>query len=307
MPQTKKQIKDLTFDHKGAHVALCKYEQGFSANGKPKALIVKSLEPVVLQKIQQIKVTMELPDFLMRFFDLYYDDAWTLAKLLGYEADPSENVYDQWLTDKVKSFEVLKSLKDSKDIKKDFDALDDDSRLSVLEDQVMLEKTLLAYAKKPKKDLTKEGKDVPDKKELAADDLQKALDIKTDEAAKAAVEKAAVQADLQKALDVIKSFEVEKQVAITKSKTDKVEAIVKTEADKAIFVKAALALSDEDFITYTNSLQSVYKAVEDSVFFKEVGASGEVTKSAKDDTPAQKTASALNALLQKQYNTKGTK
>jgi hypothetical protein len=297
MPQAKKKSKltEITFDHPGAHVALCKEEQGFSANGKPKALIVKSLEPIVLQKIQQIKVVMELPEFLQKFFSLYYDDAWTLAKLLGYEADPEDNVYDQWLNEKVESFEILKSLKDSANIKKDFDALDDESKLAVLTDQFLLEKTISDYElEKSKTKPTKEGKDVPVKKELDADDLQKALDLKEAEAAKATLEKAAMQADLQKALDVIKAFEEEKKAAITKSKVDKIEAIVKSVDDKAIFVKAALALdSDEDFTKFTTTLEAVYK---------EVGVSG-VDKAAK----VEKQDDSVMKHLLKKHKVEGNK
>jgi hypothetical protein len=325
MPQakTKKaELRDLTFDHEGAHVALCKDEQGFSANGRHKALITKALAPVnkadavvdseeagevaipsLPAKIQEIMVTLDLPDFLQRFFGMYSDDAMVLAMLLGYECDDADipATYDDYLEERVESFQIMQSLYKSKNIKKSFSALSDESKLSVLADVLVLEKTL-SDSEKTKNKPTKEGKDVPDKKEIAADDLQKALN---DQAEVAKVEKAAMQADLQKALDVIKALEDEKKAVFVKAKTDKITAIVKNEADKAIFVKAALVLEDEDYNKFAATLEAVYKSVEDSAMFREVGSSGVIKKSAEDLSPAEKTAKALNKLMVEKYNLKG--
>jgi len=40
------ELKDITFDHEGAHLAVCHASQGYSANGRPDALLLKSSTPI---------------------------------------------------------------------------------------------------------------------------------------------------------------------------------------------------------------------------------------------------------------------
>jgi hypothetical protein len=41
-----KELTDITFDHEGAHLAVCHVSQGYSANMKPDALLLKSSTPI---------------------------------------------------------------------------------------------------------------------------------------------------------------------------------------------------------------------------------------------------------------------
>ena len=46
------EILEITFDHEGAHIALCHKAQGFGANGRPEALLIKSDEVVITDEMQ---------------------------------------------------------------------------------------------------------------------------------------------------------------------------------------------------------------------------------------------------------------
>lgn len=60
-----KEILSLSFDHEGAHMAMCHKAQGFGANGRPEALIIKSdaeITDEVLADAELIKSGKDLPD-----------------------------------------------------------------------------------------------------------------------------------------------------------------------------------------------------------------------------------------------------
>ena len=65
--KAKRRLSDISFSHEGAHLALCSKSQG-AANNWNKALIMKghNFSPEFIQKMQQIQVTYELPDFLRK-------------------------------------------------------------------------------------------------------------------------------------------------------------------------------------------------------------------------------------------------
>jgi hypothetical protein len=84
----------------------------------------------------------------------------------------------------------------------------------------------------------------------------------------------------------------EKEEVLLKQKTGKVTAVCKDKTTEAIFIKAALALSDEkDFDEFIKSLEVLNKAVEDSSLFKEVGKDGKKTE----------TDNSLLTLIQKKF------
>ena len=109
--------------------------------------------------MQQVRVTMELPDFLSKFFDLYYEDAHTLAAMMGYEkpevVDRAESTSD-WLEDyiesRLESFEILKVAAEAENMTEILSGLTEDQYLSVLKDQEKLEQIFKAYDKKKKED-----------------------------------------------------------------------------------------------------------------------------------------------------------
>lgn len=141
----KRALKDISFDTEGAHIALTSKSQGYSANGHPYALVMKSsgFSQEAVQKMQQIQVTMDLPDFLRKFFNLYYDDSEVLARLMGYvppESDNTEYDSEAYYTERLSAFTVMKSLHESGDVLKALAMLEESEYLALLEDQVLIEK-----------------------------------------------------------------------------------------------------------------------------------------------------------------------
>lgn len=145
--KAKRVLKNIDFSSENAHLALVGPSVGGPANGADYALVLKSnanFTEEIIQKAQQIKVTMELPDFLQKFFGLYYEDAMILAHLLGYEMPEKDDTevesYDDYIKSKLESFEIIKSMQDSKDIPVVMSKLTGEQYLKLLSDQSMLEK-----------------------------------------------------------------------------------------------------------------------------------------------------------------------
>ena len=82
--KAKRKLKGFDFAKEGAAVALVGPSVGGPANGIP-TLIAKAnnFSPEFIQKMQQIQVTYELPDFLRKVMGLYYEDADLLARMTG--------------------------------------------------------------------------------------------------------------------------------------------------------------------------------------------------------------------------------
>ena len=129
--KVKRVLFNFDFDSEGAHVALVSKKQGGPANGVP-VLVTKSLhngiqptDTVAVSKaLEQITVTLSFEDFLRKFFGLYYDDAETLTKLLGFQTEheareesrseeEDEWDYESYLASKISKFTLMKSLHDN--------------------------------------------------------------------------------------------------------------------------------------------------------------------------------------------------
>lgn len=288
--KAKRKLKDIDFSGATSHVALTSKSQGYSANGHPYALVMKSLTQETVEKMQQISVTMELPEFLQKICGMYYSDSYMLAKFLGYEEPKleSEDNYDDYLDKKIAQWKVVKSAFDNKE---DFvgviAGLKEEELLDVLKAQELFEKNSAvkpaeegsteAVAKAKESDDVNQAKVEPsgvttiekqnmDENEVV--ELQKSLD--------------STKVELQKAMEKLAQFEAEKKEAVVKSKTAQITAVVTDEKHSAAIVKAALALdSEEDFGAFVTALTAVTKSVEDTSLFKTLGASTseEVNKS----------------------------
>lgn len=275
----KRKLSNIDFSKEGAHVALVHKDQGGAANNCNYALVLKSskISEEYVEKIQQIQVTLEFPEFLQKFFGLWYEDAEVLARLLGYEepVDDSSEPEDWWenyLLEKLKSFTILKSLNESKNLAEDLAKLDEKSALQIKKDQALVEKAWRKQERLEKKMRKENAKGTtPDASNNTGktnmseklEDVQKSL--------------ADAQAELQKARDEVASFKAKEAEAVLKSKTSKVAAVVKDEKYQPIILKAGLALADEDFGAFVESIEAIYKQVEQSAMFRETGASVEGT------------------------------
>jgi hypothetical protein len=157
--KAKRKLSDISFEKEGAHVALTSKQQGGPANGHDYALVLKAnkFSEEFVQKMQQVRVTMELPDFLCKFFSMYYEDAEVLARMMGYEKpEMTEEVkaqdYEDYIQSKLEAFEILKSANDSESLSQVLSDLDENEYLAMLNDQERIEKAFeeLRKAYKPK-------------------------------------------------------------------------------------------------------------------------------------------------------------
>jgi hypothetical protein len=304
--KAKRVLKNITFDHDKAHLALCSKEQGV-ANNADYALVLKSrnFSDEFIQKMQQVKVTMELPDFLSKFFYLWEEDAKVLATMMGYvepadtaqmEADEAQQELQDWIESRMSAFEIIKSAYDKNDMQV-FASLDEDSYLAVLQDQELLEKAILAVEKQKQEQKqgtkTKVKKSTKTTTKVAEEDTSIASEVTNvvEESAsnQTNVEKSKMDEELievQKSLtetqELLKAaqaqvaqFQAEKKAAVEKARKQEVVTAVKDEAKAEILFKAVKDATDEDFVAVVKALAEMATAIEKSNLFSEQGGSVE--------------------------------
>lgn len=277
--KAKRKLTNFTFEGEDSAIALVGPAVGGPANSRT-TLITKSLNkrsPEFIQKATSIQVTLSIPEFLEKFYGIWGSDQMVLASLMGYEAPEKEDdwSYEDWIEEKISSYKIIKSLNESNDITESLAALSDEEYLSLLTDQVTIEKALEEFAKEanaPKVDTStpvekvvevKTSKSKNNKgKSMNEVELQKALDEN--------------KVALQKAQELIASFEAEKKASIAKAKSDKVKAVLKDEKQAAVLIKSVLALeTDEEVDALVSLVKSLVEQAEQSDAFKELGASGD--------------------------------
>jgi hypothetical protein len=296
--KAKRKLSDISFEKEGAHVALVSKEQGGPANNHDYALVLKAnkFSEEFIQKMQQVRVTMELPEFLRKFFGMYYEDSKILAAMLGYVEPVQEDTqtYEDYIQSQLQAFEVLKAANDAESLADVLSNLDETEYLAMLNDQELLEKAFANVAKATTESAptaSAEGTDTSpacevikeevstsvNKEELEKSKMDEDVKIETVEKAQFELVQKALEeqkVELQKALDVIAQFEAEKKEAINKAKTEQVKAIVKDESKVEAIAKAALSLeSEDDFTAFLAAMQAMMTTVETSEMFVEKGAS----------------------------------
>lgn len=304
--KTKRKLSNIDFSREDAHIALTsKTINGGPANGVDYALVMKAANQTEsIEKMQQVQVTLELPEFLRRFFNMYYEDAEVLAQLLGYveeeDDSKSEDSYDAYIKERVNSFTILKSLKESEDIAKSFEELDEDSKKAVLETQSKLESVLKqkedtgisGNVKSPKRRVSK-------KKEISMSEKDTQVEM-VEKSQLVSIEKALSETQelLKAAQDAIAKFEAEKKEAVRKSRFDAVKTAVGSDEVATVLFKAVGLVEDQvEFEEIVKALGDMKALVEKSDLFQEVGASAE------DQAPAIE-ESGVTKLLKAQFATK---
>ena len=326
--KTKRVLKNIDFSKDKSHIALTSTAQGGPCSGADYALVLKSsnFSQETIEKIQQIQVTMELPDFLRKFFSVYYEDAEVLARMMGYvtpEKEPEEYTdtwYEDYIQSKLDSFTILKSLKESDNVASVLATLDEKQYLLMLTDQAYLEKALnkkeselvalatesdnsthasveksveVSTSKSTKSKETLMTKQVENSAEMVEKSLMVTLQKALDDQA----------VELQKALETIAVHQKEKQEQIQKSKTAQFTAVIKDEKLQAPIVKAALALeAQEDFDAFLVALTAMQSQiekqkdfVEKSALFQEQGASTSEEPKSNESAVAKLVKSRLAA------------
>lgn len=310
--KTRRKLSDIDFGGEGSHIALVSKQQGGPASGADYALVLKAnkFSEEFIQKMQQVKVTMELPEFLQRFFSVYGTDAEILARMMGYEksATPEDIVvtssdYEDYIQSRLEVFEILKSAHDSDNLAEVLSELDENEYLAMLNDQERIEKAFVEIEKAKKEstptvhtesndtstNASVENKEVEVSPSVVKQKLEKSMPNKTQETEViqkevevveksqfVAIEKALEDQRvlLEKALAQVTQFEAEKKEAIAKAKTEKVLAVVKDETHTKAIAKAALSLeSEDDFSAFMAAIEAMMQTVEASQMFVEKGAS----------------------------------
>lgn len=315
-PKPKRKLSNISFEQEGAHIALVSKDQGGPANGAAFALTLKAaFSDEVIQKMQQVQVTMDLPDFLQRFFSMYYEDAEVLARLMGYvePEDDSEDEMDwdeKYIQERLSSFTVLKSLHEAEDIHEILKGLNGEQYLALLQDQELVEKVLEKNSPEVASDTQAVNKAAEDDKPQIASEVKKEevstsvvnkhkepkMTEKTQEVEM--VEKAAFESlqkaleeqkvELQKALETIQAFEAEKKVAIEKARQEQVLAAVKDSAKADVLFKAVKDADDAVFAEVVKALGEMTQAIEKSTLFQEQGASTSVQEPAVQESAVAK-------------------
>lgn len=269
--KAKRVITEFDFEKEGASVHLVSKKQGGAANGFT-TLIKKSkateqlpdVEDVTIQKkLEQIKVTMSMEEFLRKFFHMYYDDAELLTAMLGFqteyesymETEESEPYsHADYIASKLSGFEIMKSVHEGK--YENASALD---IVTILELQENLENKLNEEMM-DKVSIEKSRFTELESKEL---DLTKALEDK--QALEAQVEA------LESELDVIKQAKVDADTAAMKAR---IEGLV-SEDKIDTMTKSLLAMDKESADLFVASLESAKATKEESDLFVEKSAEGE--------------------------------
>ena len=324
--KAKRKLSDISFEKSTTHVALVSKDQGGGANGHNYALVLKAANftDEHIQKASKIRVTMDITEFLQKFFGVYYTDSYILAQALGFDTTPdaekSDGTYEDYITSKVQSIEVLKSLHDAEDLKSVLASLDPDDYLAMLKDQETIEKALKKIDKQAKtksdkvtpvvtesdtstnasveKSVEPSGSDKPKKEETMSTPNSQVIEKEVEVIEKSqytVLEKALEEnrVALEKALEQVKAFEAEKKEAIAKAKTEKIQNIVKDEKKTAVLAKAALSLeSEDDFTAFVAAVQAMMTTVETSEMFVEKGAKVDTQEAAPKETAIEKALKA---------------
>ena len=318
--KAKRKLSDISFQHEGAHVALVSKEQGGPANLHDYALVLKAnnFSEEFVQKMQQVRITMELPDFLKKFFGLWEEDAKVLATMMGYqepadtqamENEEAQMEMQDWIKSRMEAFEVLKAAHESESLASVLAELDEEQYLAMLKDQELIEKAFENESKLSasvaEADDTSPASEV-NNTEVSASINKEPLEKSTmDENQKEMVEKATLdllqksfdeqKVALEKALETLAVYEAEKKAAIEKARKDQIEAAVKDAAKAEVLFKAVKDVSDEDFQAVVKTLTEMQESVEKSALFVEQGASAQEESEVVQESAVAKLLKAKQA------------
>lgn len=265
--QKKQKLSNISFDHEGAHVALVGKHQGGPANGVETLLFktkdtkhVMDQDLIEFQKEANVRVTLTFTEFLVRWFDLWWDEADVLAMLLGMEEDwinePHAEDYKEMIQERVDDIELMKSAEKSLnkgELQQFIDSLSEEEYGSLRKAKRMLEKGLaekgLASSGSPEdgkqEDTTNKSSGKPQddnkgKQNMDQEELQKAIDKGREEG------RSELQDELQKAQDKLEAIEKERKEKVQEEYEDLVKGYsFVEEGEQESLVKALMAVEGE--------------------------------------------------------------
>ena len=287
-------LSKLNFSGEGAHVALVGKFQGGGANNW-ETVVYKAVNDIsneLIKKAADVRVELEMEDFLRIFFNMYYDDAEVLAKILGYDEDPDEDdIYESsyWqkeIDNRVSQVTLIKSLKDSENLTKALGQLTASDYVSVLQTQQSIEKCLSSLG--DMKTLVQKSKE---ENNLKPEQIQEAIEKATN----------ALTVELQKATDAlaaanakIAEYEQNAKTSVLKSREEKLLTVASAE-ETVELLKSLGDLPDASFEVIFKSLQTRANVEKNNNLFREVGVDGSATEVADDGVGGNKTRELLKA------------
>ena len=241
--KAKRKLSNIDFSKQGSHIALVSTEQGGPASGHDYALVMKAVNfsEDFIQKASQVKVTLEITEYLRRFFNMYYEDAEVLARTLGLttamqdkeaedmmeaEAQDEPSTYEDYIQSKMESFELIKSLYEADSIPEVLSKLDEDEYLSMLKDQEQLEKAF----KKIDKASVQADKTSKQKNSAKATLVVKAEEGSTEAIAKAEQSDDKTEAKVEPSETINKGTSMTKEVQVAEIEKT-VEVVEKSQLD----------------------------------------------------------------------------
>lgn len=305
MTIAKRRLTDIKFEHEGAHVALVSKHQGGPANGVT-TLITKATNNITQEQIEKattVTVEMQFPEFLRKFFGLYWDDAEVLSSVMGYgRTEYPDTTEKDWIDQKVESIKLMKSVYKAQDVEKALAALTPEQTLALLADQEMLEKAFKAL---PEQTKIKHEEEVTQMEQiLKSAHLEALADAVAVEKAAGAAAVAEIQKSLDAQVELLKAATAELEVFKAAATAAKVEARkaaltdAKVSADKVETVlKSLAALDDEAFAATVETMKALSSAVDASDMMTETGVAGAGAES-------QEEVDRTTAILKARYGVK---
>ena len=328
--KAKRRLSEFDFSKEGSHLALVHKDQGGAANGYA-TLITKATSQFsedFIKKAQRIKVEMELPEFLMRFYNMWYEDeAKELAKLFGWvdysemvdnleetlEGETNVEVLEtspsDYVRSKLQNADRVAELSDAQDLAAALSALTEVQYLTLLEDQQSVEKALKTNldsksnsgGKKPVNKGKTKTTPIDKKADKAVHKEENNMSGEAPEVVTKAqfddIQKAYNEQveELKKAKEAIELFKKEKQEQVEKARNADLVAAVEDKEQAEKLFKAVKGLEAEDFQAVVEVVKALTAKVDANGFFTETGAkTADITKAAGDPV-----AEALKARLQK--------
>lgn len=300
--KAKRKLSNFNFDVEGAHVALVGPSVGGAANGHT-TLLTKSVEAtdVEVDKASMVTVTLSITEYLRKFFDLWYEDAEILARIMGMDTkeestEYNDDWYEDYLNSKVAAVSIMKSLvldKDELEIAKSVSELIPKDYLVILKSQEQFEKNFEVVSSEASlkkssgipakgvtvsKETTSPSVEIDKHKEDSMSEFltkaahEEAVTKAVEEAIAKAV--APIQEELQKAKEQLEEVEKAKLEAVTKERKEKLAKAVPAEEVEELY-KSTESLTQEAFEVILKSLKVKGTKEEESDLFKEKGVSGE--------------------------------
>lgn len=327
--KAKRKLSEIDFSREGSHIAIVSKQQGGGANGHNYALAIKgkNFSPEFIEKVQQVKVTLDLPDFLRTFFSMYEENAELLARFFGYvepedeseKPESYEDYYENYMMSKLESFEIIKSLYEADNIPELMASLEESEILSLMKDRERLEKAFTTIEKAKSKQVEVPATTTVDKPTEAKPSVQKPniekgkqmqtevqvpIETEADLLLKAQYDtklvelQKSLEEQIQKNKERDDAFEAFKKEQILKTKLIQISSVIKDKAHAEIISKASYSLADEDFNSFVSAISALAGLADNSSMFVEKG----LNVSTDESPRTSKLAEKMKAIAEK--NTK---